>query len=474
MSNFITIFNIIIISIILTNALKIILFNNISKKFQKLEPINENQDVFLYVLIPVLREQDIILKTITHFLKCLKNKNAKIIIITTEKEKYEKYIEINKKNFLYNLKNDFKKLNKKNLILKYNKVFSEEQIEYLINLINVENKISKNKLMNIIKNFPTTEELIRMEKFNEDKIEIINYPFHEGYMAHQLNYAIKKLKKQQKNKKLFFSIYNADSNPNIETFNEFFNKINFYPKEDIFQQYSINNNNFKKISNILKGMSIYQNAFEMENGIINNSISTFLYSHVVGHGLFISEKFINEVNNFNTDFWCEDIFLTAQTKILKKNIIFLNTVEEINYAKTLKIQIHQSATWFNTSKSFLKIFMFLVKKHGFNKNIMFWLFSEIINYFEWAVFPIIFIFLNLFLIYSTQIKLFILNLCIFILYIFVKYFYYGYIFPKKMFNKEFDNINKVLLFFYLLQGYFFSAIGPIYSYIKKEKFKTPN
>ena len=66
--------------------------------------------------------------------------------------------------------------------------------------------------------------------------------------------------------------------------------------------------NYKELNNILKGFSIYQSNFEMKTGLINSILnSILLYTNVVGHGLIINMKTLNELGNFNTKFWCEDI-----------------------------------------------------------------------------------------------------------------------------------------------------------------------
>ena len=45
----------------------------------------------ILIVIPCLREQDIIIKTLQHFLKITDNfNNVKILVVTTQKEEYEK------------------------------------------------------------------------------------------------------------------------------------------------------------------------------------------------------------------------------------------------------------------------------------------------------------------------------------------------------------------------------------------------
>lgn len=74
------------------NLFKTILFDRKSEKYLNKEinheELNKNE---LYIVIPCSREKDIICSTIDHFLSIKKNyKNIKIIIVTSEKEEYEK------------------------------------------------------------------------------------------------------------------------------------------------------------------------------------------------------------------------------------------------------------------------------------------------------------------------------------------------------------------------------------------------
>ena len=61
----------------------------------------------------------------------------------------------------------------------------------------------------------------------------------------------------------------------------------------------------------MKGFAMYQTAFELRNGLINNKLSKLLYSHVVGHGLTIRADYITKINGFSSNVWCEDIYLTG-------------------------------------------------------------------------------------------------------------------------------------------------------------------
>src|SRR3989344_7047547 len=119
-------------------------------------------NIKFHILIPVLREQEIIEDTIKHFAK-LKG-NYVVYLITTEKETYQKQ-------------------HCKNL----------PQKSYLL---------------------PTTKEIaekfIRLNPKIRKKFKIIHYPYRKGVMAHQINFALQKLESDHK-KANFIILYNADS-----------------------------------------------------------------------------------------------------------------------------------------------------------------------------------------------------------------------------------------------------------------------
>lgn len=59
-------------------------------KEKKKEKFNYSENNIL-IVIPCLREQEIIISTLNHFLKITGNfKNIKILVVTTQREEYEK------------------------------------------------------------------------------------------------------------------------------------------------------------------------------------------------------------------------------------------------------------------------------------------------------------------------------------------------------------------------------------------------
>ena len=209
-----TLFYIIIFIELLTvfyNLFKFLLYKLFSSSNKQHNNVkNLNNDFHKNVLIPCYNEISIISNTLNYFEKITKNfNNIDIYVITTDKEKSE-----NPRN-------------------------TQTTYEYLLSL----------------------------EIFNNSNFHILNFPHSSGMMADQLNFAITEILKVQNlpNNKIYFSIYNADSNPDNGTFDELTKKIknNNFPK--IIQQYSNYFSNYSSQSFIMKGFAIYQTAFEFRN-----------------------------------------------------------------------------------------------------------------------------------------------------------------------------------------------------------------
>lgn len=100
----------------------------------------------------------------------------------------------------------------------------------------------------------------------------------------------------------------------------------------------------------------------MKTGLINSILnSKLLYTHVVGHGLIINMKTLNELGNFNTKFWCEDIYLGLQLKFNNIKITPLLTLENMETPSSLENLIKQNSVWFKTTSQFSKIYKDIIK-----------------------------------------------------------------------------------------------------------------
>lgn len=391
-----------------------IFLNRAVKERNNIKQINKKSKEII-IAIPVLREQRCIENTIKHF--CKITKDIPIVLITTQKE------------------------------------------------------IDQN-----LTNEKTTQDIIQekiIEKYKN--VYWINYPYTTGYMANQLNYMLENIETIFNRKvdldKTYLALYNADSKPNKNTFDEIIQKIE---NNDVIQQYSYCMQNYEEIKSIPKGFSIYQSNFELKAGLMNSFFkSKILYTYVVGHGLIINMKLLKELGNFNTEFWCEDIYLGIQLKFNNIKIIPLLTLENMETPDKLSKIVKQNAVWFKTTSQFWKIYKDIVKRQQDKNKIngLIGVANEFRCAINWIGFPIVIL---IALIISISIKNYVLLLSIitsYILYIIV-----NTICTINIINKLDDKKYRVTinLIINVLIATSISNIGPLYSIIFniKEKYKT--
>lgn len=389
----------------------IMFFKNNTKNYN--QKLKNNKGLF--IAIPCLREQKTIEETIKHFRKICE---LPIVIITTEKE-----------NFESNYKNN-----------------------YITTKTIVENNI--------------------LGKY--DNIYLIDYPLKKGYMADQLNFMLNNLYNfdfYDDSKEWYMSLYNADSKPSKETFKSIFYYINKNKK--VIQQYSYCFKNFSKLDFISKGFAIYQSNFEIKVGLFNSSLNyKYLYNYVVGHGLTIDLKELNKMGNFNTKFWCEDIYLTMKLKYNNIPIYSIPNLENIENASSINQIIKQNSVWYDTTRKYVKVYNDIKKSE---KRFSLYGLIGCINEFRcainWLLFPIIFI-INFFIcIYSKNF----ITVCI-LTFSYLFYSYINYFITINTINKLSNERYKLNFCNYVsyMLALLISNVGPIYSLIsrKKEKYKT--
>lgn len=391
-----------------------IFLNKAMKKKRSIKQINKKSKNII-IAIPVLREQNCIENTIKYFNAI--TKDIPIILITTQKEIKE------------NLTNE-----------------------------------------------KTTQDMIKEKIITKYKnVYWIDYPYTEGYMSDQLNYMLENLENIFNRKidldKTYLALYNADSRPNKNTFEEIKQKIE---NNDVVQQYSYCMQNYEKIKGIPKGFSIYQSNFELKTGLINSFFkSKILYTHVVGHGLIINMKLLKELGNFNTEFWCEDIYLGLQLKCNNIKITPLLTLENMETPDKFSKIVKQNSVWFKTTSQFWKIYKDIVKRKQVKNKIngLLGVANEFRCAINWISFPIL---LLVSIIIPIIIKNYALLLSIIVSY--VLYIIVNTICTINIINKLDDKKYRITLklIINVLIATTISNIGPLYSIIfnKKEKYKT--
>ncbi len=426
----------------------------------------------ILIVIPCLREQDIIIQTLNYFLELTENlDNVKVLVVTTQKEEFERQNNLYlKEQFIKDIKNNAE-LQK--LINKYNKILSTNEIKEILEYSKLENieEIANNK----IQNFRTTNNLIEefiIKNHLEEKLYHFHYPNNEGIMADQLNYVLNNFDfKDEEN--YYFSVYNADSIPNKDTIKEVLETINENDSPKIIQQYSVPMSNWNELSNLMKGFAIYQSNFELRYGLINSYFpNKLLYTYVVGHGMYIRVDILKQIGGFETKYWCEDIYMSYVLRNKDISIYPIKTLETMQSPQYLSILTKQNAVWFKTSFECLKIFRDVFKQNKkVNSNSIGWLMQRIRMNITWIGLPLAFLYTIIVSILNKNI----IMLCLSILSYFVMIVLeYGS--TIKLIEKLTGAIlkNKIKILISTMVATSISNIGPIYSLIsrKKEKYKT--
>lgn len=171
---------------------------------KKLKKVIPKKYVDIYVLLPALKEQKIVKDTIDWFSKIKYKGKIKYVIITTEKEEAE---------------------------YKRNKI----------------NELTTNQ---VVEKY--------LKEINDNRFIHMHYPLTNGNKSSQMNYAVEKISKNVKNKSnTYISVYDFDSKPSIDTFNELNRVAAYKNKPDAIQQVPLNIKNYSETSKKSILMTIY-------------------------------------------------------------------------------------------------------------------------------------------------------------------------------------------------------------------------
>lgn len=451
---------------------RIIKYNNYLQKeyYYKIENKSHNPNIL--IVIPCLREQDIITSTLRHFLNITNNyENVKLLVATTQKEEYEKEKNLYlTKQLIKDIKND-SDINK--LMNKYNLILPTSDIRDILKSKNQKDieEIVKDK----IKNSKTTNRIVEefiIQNNLKDKVYHFHYPYNEGIMADQLNYVLNNFKFGDE-ETYYFSVYNADSMPNVNTINEVLETIAKNDSPKVVQQYSVPISNWNELSGLMRGFAIYQANFELRYGLINSYFpNEFLYTYVVGHGMYFRVDSLKEIGGFETKYWCEDIYMSYVLRNKNIKIYPIKTLEIMQSPQCLSILTKQNAVWYKTSFECLKIFKDVLKQNKkVNLNSIGWLIQRIRMNITWLCLPLAFLYTIIIALFKQNI--FMLGMAI-IVYISMILLEYGSTINliEKITKSKLK--NKVLILINTIISTTISNIGPIYSLIshKKEKYKT--
>lgn len=277
-----------------------------------------------HILLPVLREQNIIESSIEYFYTIAKNeKNIKYYIITTERE----------------------------------------DEEYKNNSRETTFEIAKRKIM-------------RMNA--SDKFELIKAPKESKGKVGQLNYAYNNYIKD-KNIDGYIGVYDIDSRPSRDVFNAMENiimdrKNKNWKTPDIFQQVSSYCNGIENMHGIKGALSIadafsqtrWALGFEYplykiySKSVLKNKVRPLAYC--IGHGCFINIDYMKKIKGFPTINVNDDLSLGYLTSTIGGEICPIPVLDYCEISPKVGISIKQYKFWFSGSSRYYNDIKYYIKK----------------------------------------------------------------------------------------------------------------
>ena len=270
---------------------------------------------FIYVVIPVLREAAIIRQTAEYFNALIEGHDARLVIVTTERE-------------------------------------ATEQGQRL--------------------NFGDTMHVVR-ELASTGRCLHLHYPDPDGLKADQLNFAARQIASFVEGTRaldsVFLICYDADSRPPLDSLLHFQNAITQYPDVGVFHQssrfelrHNETNADLRFVGRVLRPVaeagalraSRFVFGFELPrllnrsalNGAWTRRIYSHVYAHVTGHGLCVQLSLLLRLP-FPTQSPLEDMHYSF---ILGSRYIKMYPIPSLDSAEvpdSLRIQIEQAARWFS-------------------------------------------------------------------------------------------------------------------------------
>ncbi|MDA3840785.1 MAG: hypothetical protein PF572_06915 [Patescibacteria group bacterium] len=401
------------------------------KKNQILNFEKKRFPIKFMVLIPVLDEGKIIENTVRYFSDLVMNyPGSKIILITTEKE------------------------------FDINNAVSEK------NTVVVSKKIK--------------------EKFKN--IEVIHYPLRDGNMASQVNYAVHSLeKKLPKNSTLLFSLYNADSRPDIKSFEWVASENNRNSSTQVYQQYgnylgnigSILNRNLFSRSILISGSS-WQNrwslGFEIPHSleqykVSKKSVHLYPLNYCIGHGLFFTKNIFDKLGGFSEGMHNEDAIFGLKLSYLREEIKPIPYFDLSFSPDNLKGLFFQKASWFFGPVQAFDYYNVIKKdKNTIKRSLLFILSLKLFSHaIYWTIGPLVFTLIFYYSVLQNSLLYYLLFLLTFFLYLVLPN-YLSYICTNPR------NICKLKILSYIFIGsipfYFIHGVAGWMSFFKYIASKT--
>ncbi|MBI2357004.1 hypothetical protein HYV12_03085 [Candidatus Dojkabacteria bacterium] len=402
-----------------------------------------------FILIPLLREQEVLPRLLNIFSKL--NGDYKLIFITSKKEEFEH------KNNRGTFKKDVVRK-----ILKFNSLdgFLEASLGYFYEgyakqvyerLQNIPDNQKEQFLLKMYNEKPLTQDILEvmLAKTPNDKVEILKYPKIKGVMAHQLNYACAYIRKKYSGQNNMICIYNADSviqKNHLEILQNI--------SGNTIQQSSLFLKNFQEPSGslrkaFLKGNGMLQSRWTLAHEIPRihsqrkSNILNFLeLFHVVRHGLAIDLETLEKVGDFPTKFFNEDLPLGYMLRVNNEFVDIYPSLENADTPSTIKGVFTQYRTWFYGVAYYPKYYTYALKSFNLSPKYkiyaFFWATRGVLRSVQWLLTSFYWVFIFLYPILISDLKLFSIAFSSFLFYSLLSWVLtfrsikkYPYLFPEQ-------------------------------------------
>ena len=295
----------------------------------------------IYVLLPALKEQKIVRDTIEWFSKIKYKGNIKFIIITSEKEDHE-----------YKTKN-----------------IKEE----------------------------TTREVVNKEikRIKDNRFITYHYPETNGNKSSQMNYAVDKIKEEINNyQDVFISVFDFDSRPDLNTFNDIM-IVNKKKNPDVIQQLPLNIKNYHT-SNIIMMLYSLQHlvrSFAIEKAKLLISSLTFIKVPQYMMGACMHIRMSTLLNNNCFPIFVDDLTLGYRLSIKGCKFAYLPNDNLCLIPNDLSGYLGSATLIFKGITTYIKE-VFTIKGYYYGRIKM--LIIGSFNVIEFTIIPFIFIFYYLY------------------------------------------------------------------------------
>jgi len=253
------------------------------------------------------------------------------------------------------------------------------------------------------------------------------------FMAHQVNYAVNYIKNTLKTdiNSSYFHLINIDTRIKKEDIFEIFIKINEW--EDILLQSTLFVENFNKINNFQKAISIYQSRWtlveEQYRILFNRHISKYKLYHIVWHWLIIKLKKYFQYKMLPEDTINEDLHFWFYLSLENEKVYSLTQYEFWDTPTTFYAWFKQTISWFFWLIEYYQYPKSYIQK--FNKQVslklIFYTLQWFLNSIQWFLtsYYLFFIFLysiitNNFIIWLISILIYFLHYYVFIIWLYKK------------------------------------------------------